>query len=390
MRSRWVLRGLIIVVLVCLVFWIAQNTYWEEIPIPQPLQGEAARNPFYTASRLAAELAARPHWQRVFTSTPPQDAVLVASEWNWGLFPTRRERLQRWVASGGRLVVDRSLIGGPKELQTWAGIERYALNQSALKNLQDPFDRCPTLSADRPAGKVGRAQSFHVCGLDRRFGLRVSRKTSWMLRDSNSTVQALRVPIGLGSITFVNSVPFTNRTLLEGDNAALFVAATQLHRGDAIWFVTEERSASLLWLTWKTGAPVVLLMLALIVAWLWRASTRFGPPLAPAEAARRSLAEQIRGTGQFTLRFGDGQALHAAEIRALQEAAEQWIPGYARLSSEQRLEHLAQRVGVPTPSLAVALNPAAPRRQAELRQRLAMLEHIRRTLSITPQHRERS
>src|SRR6185437_9664331 len=126
---------------------------------------------------------------------------------------------------------------------------------------------------------------------------------------------------------FINSVPFGNRTLLDGDDAALFVAATQLRRGDAIWFVTEERSASLLWLIWRTGAPVVLLVLAAIVAWLWRAGARFGPPLAPTEAARRSLAEQILGTGQFTLRLGGGQALHAAQIRALRETAERWIPG---------------------------------------------------------------
>lgn len=388
MSSRWVQRGLILIVLVGLVFWIAQNTYWEEVPIPQPLQGEAASNPFYTASRLSSELATRPHWQRVFAATPPQDAVLVASEWNWGLFPTRRERLQRWVASGGRLVVDRSLIGGVKELQEWAGVERYTLNQSAPRSARN--ETCPTLTEEKPAGMAGPAHHFRVCGLDRRVGLRVSRKTSWMLRDSSSTVQALRVPIGLGSVTVVNSLPFNNRTLLEGDNAALFVAATQLRHGDVIWFVTEERSASLLWLTWKTGAPVVLLMLALIAAALWRASARFGPPQAPTEVARRSLAEQIRGTGQFTLRFGGGQALHAAEIRALREAAERRIPGYSRLSSEQRLEHLAQRVGVQSQSLAVALNPAAPRRQGELRQRLAMLEHIRRTLSTTPQHRERS
>lgn len=388
MSSTWVQRGLIIVVLAGLVFWIAQNTYWAEVPIPQPLQGEAATNPFYAASHLAAELAARPHWQRVFASTPAEAAVLVASDWNWGLFPTRRERLQRWVAAGGRLVIDRSLIGGRRELQEWAGIETYALSQRALRSLKDRYETCPTLTEERAAGTSGPARHFRVCGLDRRVGLRVSRKTSWSLRDSNSTVQVLRVPIGLGSVTFVNSVAFGNRTLLDGDDAALFVAATQLRRGDAIWFVTEERSASLLWLVWRTGAPVVLLVLALIVAWLWRASARFGPLQAPTEVARRSLAEQIRGTGQFTLRLGRGQALHAAEIRALRETAERWIPGYSRLSSEQRLERLAERLGIQSQTLALALNPAAPRRQAELRERLALLESIRRTLSTT--HRERS
>lgn len=215
MSSPWVQRSLIILVLAGLVFWIAQNTYWAEVPIPQPLQGEAATNPFYAASHLAAELGARPHWQKVFASTPPQNAVLVASDWNWGLFPTRRERLQRWVASGGRLVIDRSLIGGRRELQEWAGIEPYTLTQKELRSLQDRYETCPTLTADKTAATSGPAREFRVCGLDRRFGLRVSRKTSWTLRDTNSTVQVLRVAVGLGSVTFIDSVPFGNRTLLD-------------------------------------------------------------------------------------------------------------------------------------------------------------------------------
>src|SRR6185437_2323747 len=127
---------------------------------------------------------------------------------------------------------------------------------------------------------------FQVCGVDRISGLRTTRKALWTLRDSNSVEQAMRVAVGRGSVTIVNSTPFGNQALLDGDDAALFVAATQLRRGDSIWFVTEGRSASLLELIWKSGAPVVLLLLALIAAWLWRATARFGPPLAPTEPAR--------------------------------------------------------------------------------------------------------
>lgn len=393
MNVRWIIWSVLAVALVALTIWIARNTYWEDMQLPQLPQGEAAVNPFYAASRLAALLGAKPRWQQVLASTPPRDGVLVVAQWNWGLFPTRRERVQRWVASGGRLVVDRSLIGGRQELQAWAGIETYALSSSELSRYDRAArrEKCPTLTRrDDPGTDPGPRHRFQVCGVDRSSGLRATGKTLWTLRDSNSISQALRVPVGLGSITIINSRPFGNQTLLDGDDAALFVAATQLRRGDSIWFVTEGRSAPLLALIWRNGAPVVLLLLALVAVWLWRATARFGPPLAPPEGARRSLAEQIRGTGQFTLRFGGGRALHAAQVRALQEAAERHIPSYARLGGTERIEALAQLAGIKTNTLAAALNLTTPRRPGELRQGLALLESIRRTLSTEPKHRERS
>ncbi|HWG31209.1 MAG TPA: hypothetical protein VN676_11700 [Steroidobacteraceae bacterium] len=393
MNAKWVIWPVVVAALLALVVWIARNTYWEEMQLPQLPQGEAAVNPFYSAARLSELLGAKPTWQRVLAATPPSEGVLVVSQWNWGLFPTRRERVQRWVASGGRLVVDRTLIGGQKELQAWAGIDRYTFSSSELARFDriTKYEKCPTLTLhEGPETAPAARRQFQVCGVDRISGLRSSRRTLWALRDSNAVEQAVRVPVGLGSVTIVNSAPFGNQTLLEGDDAALFVAATQLRRGDSIWFVTEKRSASLLALVWKLAAPVVLLFVALIAAWLWRVSARFGPPLAPTELARRSLAEQIRGTGQFTLRFGGGRALYAAQVRALQEAAERRIPGYPRLGGTERVEALAQLAGIEANALAAALSLAAPRRPGELRQGLILLESIRRTLSIKPQHRERS
>ena len=73
---------------------------------------------------------------------------------------------------------------------------------------------------------------------------------------------------------------------------------------------------------WRYGAPSRLCSAS---RWsrlaLWRGGVRFGPLTAASETARRSLAEQIRGTGQFVLRHGGGEALHAAAVRALNEAA---------------------------------------------------------------------
>ena len=100
----------------------------------------------------------------------------------------------------------------------------------------------------------------------------------------------------------------------------------QLRRGDSIVFLTEEDHASMLRLLWRFGAPALLLLAGFVALALWRAGARFGPPIAATETARRSLAEQIRGTGQFALRFGGGEALHAAALRALRDAAMQRFP----------------------------------------------------------------
>jgi hypothetical protein len=193
----------------------------------------------------------------------------------------------------------------------------------------------------------------------------------------------VRVAIGRGSVTVINASPFRYRDFLEGDHPMLLVTATQLHRGDSLLFLTEENHASLLTLVWRYGAPVVLLLVTLVALALWRTSARFGPLKAPPDKARRSLAEQIRGSGQFTLRYGGGRAIHSAMVRALREAAIRRVPSYDRLTSEDRVEILAKLTGVLASELGPALNYSGARSSHELRNVIAVLETARRRLSMS-------
>jgi hypothetical protein len=149
-----------------------------------------------------------------------------------------------------------------------------------------------------------------------------------------------------------------------------------------VFFFTEEDHASLLSLTWRYGAPVVLLLAALITLALWRNTTRFGPLAAAPEKARRSLAEQIRGTGEFTLRYGGGRALHAALVRALREAAIRRLPAYDRMSTEDRVAAVSKLTGVLAGELGPALSYTGARSLHELRNAIAVLETARRRLTM--------
>jgi hypothetical protein len=387
-------RLLIVAFVVIVVGWIASNTYWDDVTVPTPLRGEAAHNPFYAAQLFVTRLGATPIRDDVLT-TPPSSAVLVLSNWTWDLGNTRKRQLQQWVESGGRLVVDESLTANSSAFSEWSGIqfERAEIRKKAAggeskaegagEDAQVDADaaRCHSFMqrGESPIRNEDSARSYSICNVAPANILKATRKTSWTLSDA-SGVRAMRVRVGRGSVTAIRAYPFISRAFLEGDHADLFVAATQLRGGDQIHFLTESRYPSLLALTWRYGAPAVVLALSWLLLSLWRGGARFGPLAASVSASRRSLAEQIRGTGQFAMRFGGGQALHAAMVRAVEEAAMSRIPGFARMAHTQRIDAIAKAGASDVTAIASALHLAELRRPRELRSAIALLEAARREI----------
>jgi hypothetical protein len=377
----WVVAG---AALAALVAWVASNTYWEDVKVPMSPKGEARTNPFYVVQRFAEALGARTVWDRALT-IPPTDSVIVLSMWHWTLSVTRRQAIERWVESGGRLVVDETLVGDAEDFERWSGIvtdygeldeatESALMSQELCRLYEEELNH--SLPPDVPAA------SYWLCDLDGVSFLASKRDALWALRD-RSGIQAMRVQVGRGSVTVINATSFRERSLFDGDHGRLFVAATGLRRGDDIHFLSEDDHPSLLALLWQYGAPVVLLSLAFIGLVIWRRTVRFGPLEAPSDAARRSLAEQIRGAGQFALRHGSGDSLHAASVRALDEAAERRIPGYVQLTAKERATALARLTGTEWKTLATAVQRTGVRRSHDLRNTIAVLEAARRQILIT-------
>jgi hypothetical protein len=373
----WLLVG---APLAALVFWVSSHTYWADTKVPLPPKGEALVNPFYAVQRFAEALGSRTAWDRVLT-IPSADSVIVLSEWHWSLSTSRRDAIERWVESGGRLVVDDTLSGGEADFERWSGITREYREHDDTRTSSNKKDdeACHRFREERggPAGDSD-ATRYLICGSDAASFLTTRKSAAWALRD-DSGIQAMRVQVGRGSVTVINAEPFRYRSLFDGEHGWLFVAATQLRRVDEVHFLSEDEHPSLLALVWQHGGPVVVLTLVLIALLLWRGAVRFGPLMAAQHTARRSLAEQIRGTGQFDLRHG-GESLHAASVRALEEAAQRRVPSYPRLSNRERASALARLTGYDAKSLAAALHHAGLRRSHDLRATIALLEAARRTL----------
>lgn len=403
MKSRVPVIALVVAALGGIVAFIASNTRWEEITLPGPLRGEAVTNPFYAAQKFAEALGAQTEWRHSLGSLTQDVDVLILSNWHWDLIDERRAQIKAWVEAGGRLLIDNTINGG-EDFWEWSGIgweyhsldeeedeveartpepegEDAAESRPAPEALaDDAVNKCGTFEQVDDAGVVvPDGQKLSVCRIDIWGYLTVDRSLAWGFAHEDD-LQAARVEVGNGSVTVLNADPFGNRDLLKEDHGKLFVAATNLKAGDRIVFISEREHSSLLSLMWQHGAPVVMLALATLAALLWRGGVRFGPLAAAPDSARRSLAEQIRGTGRFAIRLGDGQALHVATLRAMHEAARKRIPRYDSLPHEERIAAIAGETGLDAEALATAIDHLGPRRTTELAHTIALLESARRRI----------
>jgi hypothetical protein len=393
--TRNIVIGLVVVVLAVLTgIWLARNTHWEDVEVHTPMKGEAATNPFYALQHLSEALGAHTQVRHEIVNLPSSRGVIVVNFWNWNIIPERRKRLEQWVSDGGRLLVGSNEVSEQAFVE-WSGVKEMPApgrDQEAPRRTLPKSNSltCGSLTR-RLTSATDSKEHYSPCGYELAHGLLTTRKVTWRLLDRDGHTQAVRIPIGRGSVTVLNEVSPGNLGVLCGEYGLLFAAATQLHRGDQVTFLTEGGGGSLLGLIWQYGAPVVVLAAVLIALWLWRSGVRFGPLAAATESARRSLAEQIRGTGQFTLRFGGGAALHAACVRALNEVASRNIVHYERLDADARVAALAKLTRLQPADLTRALYDDKDRvKPQEIRRTIAFLEAARRRLLAATQQTYRN
>ena len=199
---------------------------------------------------------------------------------------------------------------------------------------------------------------------------------------SDEELQAVRVQVGRGSVTAINATPFGNRDLTEIDHGKLFVGATQLRRGDRIIFHFRARAH----VTARIDVAARCTRRRARSASCWQrccgaAACASGRSRAATDTARRSLAEQIRGTGQFTVRLGGGKALHAAAVRALQEAAQRRIARLRKYDARRtrRSDRASERASTANRSQQ-PINHGGARRPSDLAHTIALLESARRKI----------
>ena len=412
------LRSGLAVLIVAAGVWVALNTEWVDVDVPNQLTDAERRDPDLRLKQILRRLGAQVVTPQNLDRMPPPGATLVLGTWQWNLFPERAGAMQRWVESGGDLVLPN--WGSRRDGLEWVPLTRVvrrgpaasapsataAPHDSADSGADDddddhddsparehmrppapstlapplPHSRCSALVEPAAVVPAFDAQRRYQTCMDPNAPLRAGAPLQWALAGASGIVIA-RVPLGRGSVTASGAaMPWDNTAILDRDNALIAAAMLRAHRGREIWIVTTEARAPLLSFLWERGAPAVLLGACALALALWRGAVRFGPPAAAAPLARRSVTEQIRGTAAFIAHHG-GAALHTAQLRALADAARPRIRGYDAMIVSERAQAVALLAGLDAHALArvmgSTLNAPLSRHPAGA---LALLETARRRL----------
>ncbi|NML43686.1 DUF4350 domain-containing protein [Ramlibacter sp. G-1-2-2] len=368
--------------------WLANATEWVEVQVPRPPRGAAAKDSFFATEQVLKQMGARVERRQALEPLPPPGARLLLTSQYWHLFPERAEQLRRWIEAGGQLVVPATLLDR-REL-AWLPLKPVDRTRDAQR-IKRGVDKQDCYQVTEPAGLQAPGsdgQGFRFCGgpsFWRDLQPRENVAPQWQLNGPYG-VEMLRVPLGKGSVTAFGSWTFlNNREVLKGEHALALATALQLERGQAVWLVTEEARPPFLAWIWQNAWIAVLLAAAALAWWLWRGAVRFGPVGATPAPQRRSMREQVAGTGAFLQQHGTA-ALHAAQVRALQDAARARLPGFAQLTPLSVPQAIARATSLDANALTRALLPG-PRTPERLPADLELLEAARRRLL---QHQQRT
>jgi hypothetical protein len=379
-RSGWTRSG-VLALLVLAGAWLLGATEWVEQEVDTPPRGAALRNEFFAFEQLLLRLGVPLERRRALDSWPAAGTVLVLHSRHWDLFPERAAQLREWVVGGGHLVIP-ATMADDAALAQWIPVRlvrRPEAPPAARTGRPDPSCRELVASGSALAGDAA-SRPYRLCATPSARDLRPAEGASpqWALAGPAGT-ELLRLPHGQGSVTVHGPWGLlNNRQLLRGDTAAAVAAAMQLQPGTRVWLVTEEARVPLLRWIWQQGSVAVLLATGALLAWLWRGAVRFGPIGAVPAPERRSMRDQLVGTAAFLRRHGPA-ALHAAQVRALQEAARACLPAQAKLAPVQRVEAIARTTALDATALGRAVRDGRRTPQA-LAADLALLEEARRRL----------
>jgi hypothetical protein len=389
MKRTHITSAIAAVLVVALVVWVAMNTYWAEVTVSGPLEGEAATNPYYSVQRFSSAVGIRNRLIASISFPPPRSGVLLINGIQDDFLHSRVESLKPWVESGGRLIITDDVLWANAAIQKWSGIAPGShLTQDeektarARRALDEDADCDPmTIKIDG----VPTGEKMTLCAPDSGFEFVSKRVPAWSL-SSVFGMQILRVNIGRGSlIVLPGPALIGNKSLLRHDHAQIFLTASHLERGDQLFILNVGRAETLLAMLWRLIAPAIVFFAVAVLCMIGRHLPRFGP-LAPIPAAvRRSLAEQIRANAAFAWRTRKLGSLRTAVGRALDETARKRIASYATLAMRGRVAALSQLTGVDVKTLNAAMTEDAIGAAHVQRSAIALLEHTRRTLKIKTQ-----
>lgn len=393
---RYLVIGLVLLVLGGLVAWFLASFHRVEREFQLPPRGEARYNPLYalrmTLQGYGVEAVSRKDLNFDAMALAPQDMLLLDIDVRT-LTAAQVETLMSWVEGGGRLLfrLPAGDEGRSGELldtlslrvkshfscHEWSEAAAATAGAGAQKASSAPKPADGETSARADAQDLARtleqlrrlfgasfgndkAGSGRFCS-EFRFTTDSEYEADfdWLWGNSDDGFIFGRHPWGEGSVLVAADFDALHNSALDSPGyqaLAWQLIGPSLGKGRAFLVYAAD---VLPWyvLLMRYGWPVIVPLLLALLAWLWARSQRLGPLLQLAPPHRRALLAHVQAAGEFAFARGRGAALHAAVLRAFQQRLRRRDPVTAALGGEALLQTLAERHQIPLARVRQALQP---------------------------------
>lgn len=334
-------------------------------------KGKARINPWLAAERFVGRMGRETRSVISWTAPEWEDAVwmLPATVLNNESF-TRR--MEDWVRGGGHLIL--LVEHADAETNDWSRHDVTPELEPAL------FSMLRRTGIDLDKGV--KASSEKITFESETF--RVDAKSDVSVKTAGGTPGVFAsVECGDGRITVLTDGRlFRNRWIGDHDHAALLDALVESMDYDGAVGIMRGSGLSLWALLREHLWPVLLGLGVLVVLWLWKNLTRFGPvETAAVPQELRGFEHHLEALGDFQWRLDRAASLLAPLREQIVELGQRTSMRAGR-RDDDFFQFLADRAGLPRERVFRALAEAAPadaailtRTTADLQQLLKVLHH---------------
>ncbi len=365
---RWLVKALL-----CLLLLACGGCDYEEVTKETGYKGKARINPWLAAERFVARKGYTVKSSASWKEPDGYDSVYfmpVQVLNNAGFI----SRMERWIASGGHLVllVDYS----DAEWNDW--YESHKPAPSFEKPLEDFLEGAglsllPYTSEKltEPSIKFGE-ESYEV---------EAESKSSVRVDDEKGDHIFASVEYDYGRISVVTDARiFRSRYIDQKDHAALLDALIQSSANQGQVVFLRGAGISLWNMLGRHLWPVLIGLGVLLLAWLWKSFSRFGPVESSAVASSlRGYDHHLEALGDFQWRLDRGSALLAPLRERIVENGQRAAAASGRRDVDF-FQFLAERSGLARERVERALTEVQPQDGAVLTRTAGDLQKLLQVL----------
>ena len=325
---------------------------------------------------------------------PKGGTVIMSSERQYHLAPSRMAALLQWVDEGGLLIADASGVARSDPILKAFDVGLTAGRTSEQEG-GEPDDEEEDPAKAKAAARQRReppVRIVEVPGYGRDLRMRSSRVTlypgkvepAWKVagetdKRGRTAFELLGYKRGAGEVVLVNGLwRFGYRaSLSREDHAEILLALIATHQRDGdVRILARLATPTLFEWLWDNARAFLASAGVLFLFWLWRIMPRFGVLRPDPAQPRRSLLAHLRAIGRFLWRHhADAVLLDAARANVKRRLVQR---GLASPDSTAPLAaRLARTFGMSEGDLATALSgtPASNHQYAAAMKTLYDLSH---------------